>query len=72
MFKGYLLFFKESAVAECLVVQVVNGGLDGTAAGFHRAGKILVGDASGAEHVSVGKVLRGNITDWQFGEDNLK
>jgi hypothetical protein len=50
----------------------VNGGLDGTSAGLHGSHKILLGHASGAEHVAVGKVLSGDVADRELGQDDLK
>ena len=56
---AHLLLFEGFAEPESGVVQVVNCRLDGAAARLHRPVQILLGDATRAEHVAVGKVLRG-------------
>ena len=52
-----LLLLECLAGGERLVVQIVHGGLDSTAAGLHGALKIFVGDATSTEHVAVSKIL---------------
>jgi hypothetical protein len=68
----YLFLFKEGATSKSQFVEIVNGGLDGTSAGLHGSHKILLGHASGAEHVAVGKVLSGDVADRELGQDDLK
>ena len=58
---AYLLLLEGLAEAESGVVQVVNCRLDGAAARLPRPVQILLGDATRAEHVAVGKVLQGEI-----------
>ena len=66
-----LLLLKVLARSEGAVAQIVDCGLDGAAARLHGADEVLLGDAAGAEHVAVGKVLRGDVADGELGEHNL-
>ena len=54
-----LLLLEGFTETESGVVQVVDCRLDGAAARLHRPVQIFLGDAARAEHVAVGKVLRG-------------
>ena len=68
----HLFLFKECATSKCLVVEIVNSGLDGSSAGFHGSHQILLWHASGAEHVAVGEVLSGDVANRQLGQDDLR
>lgn len=66
-----LLFLEDLARAEHARCQVLHGRLDRAAARFHRSLEILLDHSTGAEHVSVGKVLRGHVADGQPAEHNF-
>jgi len=65
-------FFEEATGAEVSGLDVGAGGLDGGAGGAADAVEVCGGDTSGAEDVAVGEVLRCEIADWEFGEDDLR
>ena len=61
-----LNLFKGATRSKDGVFDVGNSGDDGSAACVLRASQILFRNAARAEHVSVGEVLRGDVTDGQF------
>lgn len=70
-FASDLFLLEITALSESGIVEVVHRRLDGAAAGLHRAVEVLFGDAARAEHVSVGEVLRRDVSDGQTREDDL-
>ena len=43
---------------------------NGTTTRLHRSHQINISNATGAKHVAIGKVLRGNVANGQLGEDD--
>ena len=66
-----LLLFEVVARSEDGIVHTGNGGEDWSSASLHGSLEIFVDNTSGTEHVTVGKVLGGDISDGKFRENHL-
>lgn len=62
-----LSLFKVLASTQHGIAQVGDGREDGATAGLHRSLEILVGHATGAEHVAIGEILSGHVANRQLG-----
>lgn len=66
-----LLLLKGPARSKMVCFDVIDRSLDNTTYSLYSSDQILISNSSGTEDISVGEILRSQITDWELGQYNL-
>jgi hypothetical protein len=69
--RAKLNFLKLATSTENIVGQSVDSGLDNTAGGLGKTSKVVAGNSTSAEEVSISEVLGGEVANGQAGQDNV-
>lgn len=63
--------FELAASTETGLLDTIDGGLDHGTGSLGHTGQVFLRDTAGTENVAVSKVLGGEVTNGELGEDNL-
>lgn len=66
-----LLFLKDFTGPEVMRGNVIHRSLNGSTNGFDSANHVPTSNSTSTENVSIGKVLSGEVSNWEFGENDF-